>query len=336
MKTALVDVPVQINIWVRKECQKQQFEIIRQARPSIIFLQSDGGRNQEEWDAILENRKLYDEGIDWDCKVYKLYEEKNNGLYAMAYKTMDLVWSKVDRCIFLEDDIIPSISFFEFCAEVLEKYKDDYRIHYVTGLNYKGVYEEPEADYFFCGEGCIWGFATWKRTFESQNLNYSNNKYAKKCISDTARVYKKGYEKLILGYANNENYGGHIAGSEFYKNYLRFAQNQLCIVPKVNLISNIGIGEGSAHSSDMLKKLPAKVQKLFYMETYEIEKPIKHPEFVVRDISYDLYVQKVLAWGHPFSSFARKVERLIRCVVYGDYKKIISGFKQQFIKQKET
>ena len=101
MEKYLVDVPVRINIWIRPECQRRQFEVIKKARPSILFIQSDGGRNDEEWQAIYANRKMIDEGIDWDCQVYRLYEEKNNGLYSMAKKTYSLIWKTVYRCILL-------------------------------------------------------------------------------------------------------------------------------------------------------------------------------------------------------------------------------------------
>lgn len=101
MKEYLVDVPVKIKIWVREDCQKKQFEIIKLARPSIVFVQSDGGRNEEEWKSINANRYMIDNGIDWNCKVYKLYENVNDGLYAMNQKTISLIWDKVDRCIFL-------------------------------------------------------------------------------------------------------------------------------------------------------------------------------------------------------------------------------------------
>ena len=52
LKKYLVDIPVRINIWIRPECQRRQFEVIKKARPSILFIQSDGGRNDEEWQAI--------------------------------------------------------------------------------------------------------------------------------------------------------------------------------------------------------------------------------------------------------------------------------------------
>ena len=69
-KPWLVDVPVKVNIWVRPECQRKQFEVIKQARPSILFIQSDGGRNEQEWKIINEHRKMFDTEIDWDCTVY--------------------------------------------------------------------------------------------------------------------------------------------------------------------------------------------------------------------------------------------------------------------------
>lgn len=200
-----------------------------------MFLQSDGGRNDKEWEAIKINRKMFDEEVDWECKVYKIYESKNNGLYAMSDKVRKLIWENVDRCIFLEDDYVPSVSYFEFCREMLERYKDDLRVHYVTGYNYMGVYDKPDSDYFFCGEGSIWGCATWKRVEEERETDYRDNPYALECIMNVAKHYKKGYEKLIYGYAKNDKFGGHIPGTEFYKNYLRFSQNHLLIVPKKEL-----------------------------------------------------------------------------------------------------
>ena len=86
LKPFLVDVPVRVNIWIRPTCQIRQFEILKQARPSIMFLISDGGRNEKEWEAIHKNREIFDTQIDWECTIYKLYEEKNNGLYTMSRK----------------------------------------------------------------------------------------------------------------------------------------------------------------------------------------------------------------------------------------------------------
>ncbi len=88
-KPYLVDVPVRVNVWIRPEAQRRQFEVLKEARPSVLFLISDGGRNEKEWEAIRQNRALFENEIDWDCKVYKIFEETNNGLYTMSRKGAD-------------------------------------------------------------------------------------------------------------------------------------------------------------------------------------------------------------------------------------------------------
>lgn len=96
----LVDVPVRGTILTRPECQRKQFEIIKETKPSILFLHSDGERNEAEWNAIIQNRKMYEEGIDWNCQVFKIYEDENLGMYAMSQKVQEYIWERVDRCIF--------------------------------------------------------------------------------------------------------------------------------------------------------------------------------------------------------------------------------------------
>ena len=315
-KPYLVDVPVRVNIWIRPECQKRQFEILKQARPSIIFLQSDGGRNEKEWEAIRENRKLIDEGIDWECTVYRLYEEKNNGLYAMGIKTEELVWSKVDRCIFLEDDHLPSVSFFRFAAELLEKYKDDTRIHTICSMNYSGIWEETTSDYFFCERGSIWGKATWKRVYEQEKLalNYSKDPYTMRVLRDIAKKDKAALDGFE-GYAKNPLYNGHVPGSEFFKRLHTYGQNQLYIIPKYNMMSNIGCTDDAAHASEY-NLMPRGIRRLFNMKTYEYNFPLKHPEYMIADRKYKTLEEKVLGRNRPLLCFIRKIEGVLLAFRY--------------------
>ena len=256
MKPYLVDVPVRVNIWIRPEAQKKQFEIIKQARPSIMFLVSDGGRNEKEWESIYQNRKLIDDGIDWECEVYRFYEKENNGLYGIGKKYINFLWSKVDRCIFLEDDQIPTVSYFRYCAEMLEKYKDDERIEAICGRNQLGVWEKATSDYFFATKGSIWGIATWKRAYlhRDPNFEYSKDPYTFELLKQQTRKDKSMWRR-IEGYSKNPLYDNHVAGGEFYHDFEVYAQRRLFIVPKCNMINNIGCTENSAHAQNF-KVLP--------------------------------------------------------------------------------
>lgn len=321
MKPYLVDVPVRINIWIRPECQKKQFEVLKQARPSILFIQSDGGRNEKEWEAIRENRKLIDEGIDWECTVYKLYEDKNNGLYAMGKKVCEFIWSTVDRCIFLEDDILPSVSFFKYCAELLEKYKDDERIECICGMNHLGISENVNSDYFFSRQGSIWGVATWKRVYQERNsFDYANDEYVMSLLKQRTKHNPIAWKRLVA-YGSNEYYEGHTAGGEFWYEFDMYSKNRLQIIPKKNLISNIGCTENSAHAVE-LNKMSHGIRRVFNMKTYEIEFPLKHTQYVIPDVLYEKRRNRIMAYNHPFIEFGRKIEVMFLRSPKENYKRI--------------
>ena len=328
MKSYLVDVPVKINIWIRPECQKRQFEVIKKARPSIIFLQSDGGRNEEEWEKIYENRKLVDEGIDWDCKVYRLYEDHNNGLYKMGMKTRELIWSTVDRCVFLEDDQIPSVSYFRFCAELLEKYKDDERIECICGVNHLGISDAVQSDYFFSRQGSVWGTASWKRVCDSCNsFEYYNDSYVMKLLKQRTRNNHSIWRQL-KAYATVGNYDGHVPANEFWNEFDMYAQNRLQIIPKVNMISNIGIGADSEHA-DELSQLPRGIRRVFNMKTYEVNFPIKHAKYVIPDVEYEKKRNRIMAYNKPVIASWRRIERAWIKLQNGDLKYIINKLKNK-------
>lgn len=326
MKPYAVDVPVAINIWVRPECQKKQFEVIREARPSVLFVTSDGGRNEREWTIIRQNRKLYEDGIDWDCKVYYLYEDKNNGMFAMGRLRRQFIWSKVDRCIFLEDDQIPSVSFFRFCAEMLEKYKDDLRISMVCGMNHLGVYEDVNSDYFFSRAGSIWGFAMWRRTCEGYgDFSYGKDPYVMERLRDATKGQKDVW-KQFEAFARNTNYEGRPAGDEFFLAMNAYGQSQLLIVPKYNMISNIGSTGDAAHAGE-LRTLPHGIRRVFNMKTYELQFPLKHPGYVIEDKAYEKKINRIMGYGHPLVQAWRKIERSFLVLRYQGGKVVLAKMK---------
>lgn len=308
MKEYLLDVAVKTTIWTRPECQRKQFEVIKKAKPSKLLLVSDGGRNKEEWKLININRKMFDEEIDWDCEVYKLYEEKNCGVWTMINKGHEFVWSKVDACIFLEDDDIPTVTFFAFCKEMLEKYKDDTRIGMICGTNLLGVYDECPYDYFFTGSGSIWGVATWKRITESFDMSYINDEYEMKILKE--RLGKnRVFWKSILSYGRTGYFYNHIATDEFFYGMSRYANSQLRIVPKRNMVSNIGFTPDSVHSGTY-DIIPHALRKIFDLPRYEIKFPLKHPKYITDDLIFEKRVNSLLAYNMPVKSAFRRIEKI--------------------------
>jgi hypothetical protein len=318
-KTSLVDVPVLLLVFVRPDKLRQVFDVIKKARPSVLLLVSDGPRKDVASDLknITDSRKVV-EDIDWDCQVHKLYFEENHGMYATFKNALDYTFSIVDRCIFLEDDIVTSVSFFQFCADLLEKYKDDLRVNMICGMNHLGEYKGPQSDYFFSRGASIWGHAYWRRTYEQfYNFDYGDDQYIMDLVIEDDVQYNV-FSDVFKGYLKDKNFGGHPAGPEFFLYLNRCLNSFVNIIPTKNMVQSIGYGDESSHSTH-LHKLPAAIQALYNMKIHEYEFPLKHPKYVISDNNYFREIMKITARSHPFLKFCRKSESIFRRIVYSDF-----------------
>ncbi len=296
MQPYLVDVPVRVMLWTRPECLEQQFAVLRQARPSVLFLISDGGRTEAEWEKIRASRAIF-EKIDWQCTVHRFFMDENQGMYTMMQKTREFIWSRVDRCIFLEDDYVPAVSFFAYCAELLARYEDDPRIHMICGYNPLGVYApaDAEQDYFFTENGwAIWGCAYWRRSAEGREfpLPYADSPYTARCLQENLSAF---WQPKAAGYLRGELVDNHVPGSEFFHAANSVLQHRLSIVPSRNLISNIGADGTHADSSVMLPE----IRKLFHSPVYELSFPLRHPRYVIDDKGYARLYEEALLHTKP-------------------------------------
>jgi len=335
VKDYLVDVPVAIQAFIRPDMLKKQWEVIKQARPSILFIRSDGPRETVPSDKeLVEKSRKITEDVDWNCTVYRLYQEKNLGLYALLDVTNKFIWEHVDRCVYLEDDQIPSVSFFRFCAEMLEKYKDDYRVNRITGVNLEGVWEKTSADYFFAKVPTSSGVAIWKRTIENNdvNLDYAKDPFVMKNLQKILPWYLK---KQFNSFAKKGTFAYHKPGGEFFTRHAEYCQNQLIIVPKYNLMSNIGVGDGSTHTASKMKQMPKALQSQYHMKTYELDFPLNHPKFVMADYFFEKEREKKLGVKSKTQRFFRNIERIFRLVFFGGFSKITSGIKRKVKKTVE-
>ncbi len=335
MKPYLVDVPVAIHAFVRPQTLIKQWAVIKEARPSILFVRSDGPRTDVASDAelIMKSRAIT-EDIDWECTVYRLYEKTNIGMYGMLKKCPAFIWSKVDRCIFLEDDMIPSISFFSFCAELLEKYKDDQRIDRITGVNLCGVWEQTPDDYFFARVPASSGIAMWRRSYDAQDneLSYAKNSYAMSHIKRHIPWYLK---KQFVSYAKKGNYANHPPASEFFTRHAEYLQNKLVIVPKYNLISNTGVGIGATHTGSKMSSMPKKLHRQYGMDVRELTFPLNHPDLIFPDREFEQVREKQLGVSSRLQYGLRMIERILRLVFTGDGKRVLSGLQKRIKKQIE-
>jgi len=330
MKQYLVDVPVLLIFFTRPDHFKQVFEQVKKARPSKLFLYQDGPRKErvDDVENIKKCREIAEE-IDWDCKVKHFYQENNVGCDPSMFIAIKWAFKHVDRCVILEDDVVPSQSFFPFCKELLERYCNDERITMISGMNHLDISEGNPYSYLFTKNQSIWGWATWKR-----NVDLWDKDYVFLDDENTLKLLKQNVESNYQ-YSIETCKRHKISGREHFESISWSSQNlnsMINIVPTKNMISNIGIGENGTHSSSSLYLMPKALQKLFFKERYEIEFPLKHPKYVMEDKEYTQKLNKMMGIGHPFLARIRSCEGLIRILLYAEKNEKIA-LRNRFLKK---
>ena len=129
------DIPVVLFIFKREKA----VEIIKRlsiVKPTKLYILADQGRDDIERKAVKKCREKVEAAIDWECEVIKNYANENRGVYQNIGEGAKWVLKKEKWAIFLEDDNLPEVTFFEFCKEMLERYEDDSRILWICGTNY--------------------------------------------------------------------------------------------------------------------------------------------------------------------------------------------------------
>ncbi len=296
------DISVLLLFFARPVQTAKVFEQIREARPRKLFLYQDGPRKNhpDDIDNIQKCRAIVEQ-IDWDCEVHRMYQEENYGCDPSEYISQKWMFSHVDRGIVLEDDDVPSQSFFPFCIELLERYKDDTRIGIISGMNNIDTFNNGYS-YCFSRYGSIWGWATWRRVIDLWDREY-------KWMEDKHLV-----DILNHTYLNNPSWmqtciRHKSTGREHYESILGAAMrtnNLLNIIPAQNMITSVGIAEESTHSVNDITKLPRGTRHLFNKKRFEIDFPLKHPAYVVEDIIFNKKFEKRM--GSKMTIYLRKIE----------------------------
>ena len=264
----MIKSPVVLIGYARPKETMDIINILRKVKPPKFYFVVDAPKNNEVKILNQQVKELKNK-VDWQCELQIYFIETNVGPFEAYNIAMKLVFETEDRLIFLEDDKLPSESFFYFCDELLERYKNDERIFFISGMNQKGIYPtDYRYDYFFSSINTSWGHATWKRTYDKfgESLEYITDEYYKKAVSKLYRRDGYGLNHLreINYFRKYGIYNGHVPSMEFYLlGPLKYLYNSAVIIPSVNLISDVGATVNTANGDDF-KLLSNRQKKIIF------------------------------------------------------------------------
>jgi len=310
-----LNTPVLFLTFNRLDTTKQVFFAISKAKPPRLYVASDGTRDKVdgEKDRVDAVRDYILNNIDWDCEVKTLFRDKNLGCKIAVSEAITWFFNNEEQGIILEDDCLPDQSFFYFCEELLEKYKDDDRIGIISGDNFN---EEKigDADYYFKKIPHIWGWATWKRVWDKYDVAMQDYPDFKK----NDRIKSVWSDKRIQKYwidIFNRTYKDEINSWAYRLTFQFFNKNILSVCSNVNLVRNLGFGDGSTNTLIDL----GGVSKI---DVYSLSFPLKHPDNIVYKEDNDFYINKKISRFFYLKIFFKKIK------LFNLFKKIINISKK--------
>lgn len=290
-----MDAPVALFIFNRPKKTRRVLNQIAKVEPSRLLVVADGPRNDqpEDPERCEAVRTVVDEQVNWGCDLRRKYADTNLGLRNRFATGLKWIFEQEREAIILEDDCLPNESFFRFCDEMLDKYRDDKRIMDISGTNHLEKWKSNEQDYHFSFHGGIWGWATWRRAWELYDPDmelWGNNEVRKRLLDVIVDDDQFDYVKHIY----NKVYTGEMNTWDYQWGFARQINSALSIIPSKNLVSNIGFGEAATNTT-------REDSDISNIPRHEMDFPVDHPKYVAVDREYDRAIHKT----RPLSNRSR-------------------------------
>lgn len=279
--------PVALLIFNRPDTTAQVFEAVRQARPPMLLVVADGPRINRPGEAerCAETRAMIDQ-VDWDCDVLTDYSETNLGCRQRISSGLNWVFETVSEAIILEDDCVPNPTFFRFCAELLDRYRDDSRVMHISGDKFPFVAaDQTQASYYFSRYPHVWGWATWRRAWQ----HYDASPKVWQAAEDKSiflQQFEAARERRFWHRIWETVIGGGRDSWAYQWAFTCLSQHGLAIMPNVNLVSNIGYRPDATHTTQPDPMTDS-------LSTADMIFPLKHPPGMLRNIEADRHAGRL-------------------------------------------
>lgn len=301
-----MNTPVALLIFNRPELTARIFAEIGKARPPKLLVIADGPRADQPGEAekCLAARAVV-ENPDWDCELLKNYSEVNLGCGRRPASGISWVFQNVEEAIILEDDCLPDSSFFRFCDELLEHYRDDKRVMTISGNNFQYRTRRTPESYYFSRYPHTWGWATWRRAWELYDFE----------VKAWTQLRETNWLSDVLGDRESVAYWRGVFDSlndtsdvwDYQWIFSCWVQDAMAILPSVNLISNIGWGEDATHTKTLdnpSANLPVEAMSF----------PLSHPRYLAVNREADKFTLE-----NHYVGWSPKLLRRLRRRVLGRY-----------------
>lgn len=279
------DLSVLIVGFLRGENIRKLIELSQANSIHSIYLSIDGPRNQIEHnlqEIFINEIEEYSAASKLDLKLWR---RKNNfGSAVSVMKSIDWIASEKQNFMILEDDLVPNNDFYDFSRFCSDSYVNNDQVLMWSGNRFFG--EENQVNHPLPVHfPLIWGWGTWSDKWIELRKGILNRRHG-----FSIRRSLSGQSFLAAGKFRAQD--GKIDAWDLPLASYMFNQNRLCILPPVNLVSNIGSDVMATHTVDDTWPLFLETKHLLVSEleipqdvkraTYKEEKLIRRRIYKVR------------------------------------------------------
>jgi hypothetical protein len=268
-------------VFNRPEVTQRVFAAIRTARPLRLYIAADGPRANVPADGpTCAATRAITSAVDWPCTVSTLFRETNLGCRAAVSSAVTWFFQHEEEGIILEDDCLPTASFFTYCQILLEAFREDRRVGHIAGTAFfqKEAFPTPTESFVFSRYGSIWGWATWRRAWDAYDVDITkwslmlDRRWLLSAYPDASerRARLRIGERLVRRSLDTW---------DFQWTFARNFNSMLSIVPTKNLVVNIGFGADATHTTLIDRKAPTGAEELTF--------PLVFPPFILADAHHD-------------------------------------------------
>lgn len=291
------NIPVAVFLFKRTKVT-HVIDQIAKIQPTKIYLLGDGPRTDEERSEVEFCRMQAEKHITWDCEIIKNYADQNRGVYRNIAEGASWVFEREKQAIFLEDDNLPSLSFFPYCQELLEKYEGDTRVLWICGTNYMQQYTPLDgSDYVYTQLMLPCGWASWADKFNrfyDGKMDLYRESSIRKGIKNLYRnktLYKHDYptwDKVL----RDVDSGRQPISWDYQMAFSLRVNNLYGVAPRVNLIKNIGADSDSIHGGVSMNNI--MTARFCEVPTFELNFPLKHPKVLMIDQVFEKKTEEII------------------------------------------
>lgn len=265
-----LQTPIALIVFNRPSQTARVFARISEVKPRRLLLIADGPRPQRQGEDLLcdEVRRIATQ-IDWPCQLETNFADGNMGCRDRVVSGLNWVFELVEEAIILEDDVLADLSFFRFCEELLARFRHDSRVSMITGFNIVEPDPHTSYSYFFSRTTHVWGWATWRESWSRYDRDLRHWPEIKASGLLREAFDRQGEVDFWTALFDKMHSGTGPDTWDHQWSYTNLINNTVAIVPRVNLVENIGFGSDATHTVNLAEAPPLKQHSMGF--------PLIHP-----------------------------------------------------------